>query len=210
MLKRIGLNFGLLCKFYYTVLLMSKLKQSHFIGFIGPIGSGKSTACDFFKQKGYQIISLSDIIRSYVKEHNLSDDRDTLTHYSNLLKEKNGIAYFAEQSYSHVVNNHYTDVVFDSIRHPDEASFLKEKGVFLVGIQANQQERYDRISKRKHGTDFVDLSTFVHQDTNELKGTNKGQDIEACYQFCDLVITNDRSLDHFISELNTILVSLVS
>ncbi len=85
MLRRIGLNFGLLCKFYYTVLLMSKLKQSHFIGFIGPIGSGKSTACDFFKQKGYQIISLSDIIRLYVKEHNLSDDRDTLTHYSNLV-----------------------------------------------------------------------------------------------------------------------------
>ena len=92
------------------------------------------------------------------------------------------------------------DVVFDSIRHPDEASFLKEKGVFLVGIQANQQERYDRISKRKHGTDFVDLSTFIYQDTNELKGTNKGQDIEACYQFCDLVVTNDRSLDHFISD----------
>ena len=38
------------------------------IGIIGGIGSGKSTACEFFKQKGASIISLDDIAHSLLKK----------------------------------------------------------------------------------------------------------------------------------------------
>ena len=189
---------------------MNQENQTHYIGFIGPIGSGKSTACDFFKQKGYEVVSLSDVIRDYVREHDLSDDRDTLTHYSNTLKEQYGVTYFAEKTYAHVMKGQYNDVVFDSIRHPDEAAFLKKKGVFLVGIRANQGKRFNRIPKRQHGTDFVDLSTFVDQDNNELNGINIGQNVEECYTYCDVCITNDRSLDHFMEALNTLIGTFVS
>tara|TARA_B100000427_G_scaffold308310_1_gene296437 strand:+ start:11043 stop:11612 length:570 start_codon:yes stop_codon:yes gene_type:complete len=185
-------------------------KQSHYVGFIGPIGSGKSTACSFFKEKGYHVVSLSDIIRVYVQDNNLSDDRDTLTKYSNELKRQHGLTYFAEKTYENVVDNQFDHVVFDSIRHPDEANYLKQKGVFLVGIRSAQNARFNRILQRQHGTDFVDLETFVEQDNNELTGVNQGQNVEGCYKFCDLVITNNQSLDYFMEELNKILIALVS
>tara|TARA_B100000427_G_scaffold85795_1_gene70396 strand:+ start:281 stop:850 length:570 start_codon:yes stop_codon:yes gene_type:complete len=189
---------------------MIQTDKKKFIGFIGPIGSGKSTACTFFSSRGYHVVSLSDIIRAYVHEHNYSDDRDSLTHHANQLKEKYGMAYFAQQSYDNVIKANVSAVVFDSIRHPDEASFLKEKGVYLVGIKANQTQRFHRISNRKHSTDFVDLTTFINQDENELKGANQGQNIEACYTLCDQCITNDKELEHFTETLNSIFSTFVS
>ena len=189
--------------------MLESTDNKKYIGFIGPIGSGKSTACDFFKTHDYQVVSLSDVIREYVRLNNLPEDRDTLTHYSNKLKEEHGITYFAQTMFSKVTQKKFDQVVFDSIRHPSEAQFLKKNGVFLVGICANQEKRFDRITKRQHGTDFVDLATFTTQDNHELSGTNKGQSVEACYEFCDVIINNDQSLDYFLSQLNSVLDSMV-
>ena len=44
------------------------------IGVVGTIGSGKDTVAEYLNQKGFQSISLSDILRGIMKQENLDVD----------------------------------------------------------------------------------------------------------------------------------------
>ena len=67
----------------------------------------------------FHALSLSDIIREYIAEHNFKEDRDSLTHYSNFLKEQYGMIILPKEP----MKRHKTQtnhIIFDSIRHPKE------------------------------------------------------------------------------------------
>ena len=87
--------------------------------------------CDYLIENGFYAISLSDVVRQDLKENGRSVDRDSLTQRANELKTQHGLTYFAETCFSQVVELGHQKVVFDSIRHPLEAAFLKEKGVIV-------------------------------------------------------------------------------
>ena len=173
------------------------MKKTVFVGVIGANGSGKSLFCDVLKGTGFVAVSLSDVVRSYVASQQLPADRDTLTEQANRLKEKFGLRYFAKTCLDQVRQEAYIRVVFDSIRHPDEAAYLKQQGVFLVGLKAAASCRYDRIKLRQKETDFVDEATFLRQDAYEYSGDSLGQSIQTCFDYCDVVIHNDGTLDDF-------------
>ena len=171
------------------------MNEKLLIGVVGTNGSGKSTVCEYLSQKGFLIVSLSDIIRDYVATKNLSPDRRTLTECANKLKQEYGLNYCAKQTYEKVVQSEKKNAVFDSIRHPVEVEFLKGKQVILIGIETTLQKRYERIQKRKRQTDFVTFETFKAQDEAESSGSSYGQSISKCLELCDHKILNNSTLE---------------
>ncbi len=113
------------------------MNKKQLLGVIGTNGSGKSTFCDYLKAKGFFIVSLSDVIRDYVKTQNLEPNRHTLTEQANILKQQHGLDYCAQQTYKNMMQSEHDCAVFDSIRHPLEIAFLKEKNVTLIGVETS-------------------------------------------------------------------------
>lgn len=177
----------------YNEFVMNK------IGLIGRNGSGKSIACHYFEKMGYQVYSLSDSLRTILRAEGKSLDRDSLTQRANELKKSEGLATLARRGWA---ATKMTDkVVFDSIRHPDEARYLKEKGVVLIGVTASIEARYKRIQSRRRETDHINFETFKRQDTYESDGQSIGQNITATLALCTTHIENSGTIEAFQAKL---------
>jgi hypothetical protein len=188
-----------------TIIGYNVIMTTQWIGMVGRNGSGKSSACDYLGKKGFQVVSLSDVVRYHAKKDHRPEDRDTLTQLANELKTARGLAYFAKASMAHVTGQ--PRVVFDSIRHPDEVHELKKNGVFLMGIDADLEDCYTRIQSRGKGTDFVSFEAFKAQDDYEMSGQSHGQRIMDCLDLCDVRIENNRDLAHLFDRIDSALAT---
>ena len=179
-----------------------------FIGVVGTNGSGKTTLCNYLVSKGFFLVSLSDIIRQLMGAEAIEANRETLTSFSNKLKQEKGLDYCAIQAYQEILSLKKDLAVFDSIRHPKEVMFLKRKQVLMIGLDTSLEARFDRIKARKRNTDFVDYTTFKHQDQNESSGLSYGQSINECLKLCDHKLVNNTTLKDFYSKIDQFLYKL--
>lgn len=180
------------------------------LGVVGNNGSGKSTFCDYLASKGFMIVSLSDVIREHLKEKKLEPTRDNLTEQANQLKQTNGLTYCAEKTFESVNQAKENKAIFDSIRHPNEVKYLKDKNVVLIAIKTSLEQRYNRIKQRQRQTDFVSYDTFKSQDEREASGASFGQSINQCLALCEHEIVNDSTLESFHSKIDLLLEKLKS
>ena len=170
------------------------------LGLVGTNGSGKSSLCAYLSQKGFDVFSLSDIVRQESLLLGNGLDRDTLIKTGNNLKLSFGLDVLAVRSFEKAQAS-LGDVVFDSIRHPAESRFFLEKGVKLIGIDAPVDMRYQRIFARQAATDCVSFDTFKLQDALENEGLSSGQHIHQTLQDCHVIIHNTGSITDLFSEV---------
>ena len=175
------------------------------IGVVGPNGSGKSVCCEYLARYGYNVFSLSDSVRSEARLRNRALTRDNLILTGNELKNQFGTSILAERVFHNAQELSSERLVFDSIRHPDEALFLRGKGVYLLGITANIEVRYQRIMSRKKDTDRVSFDQFKEHDIVEGAGNSVGQYILKTLELCDSLIKNEQGLTDFEMKLHAIL-----
>ena len=178
------------------------MKDSILLGLVGVNGSGKSSVCDYLKQKNYSVISLSDIVREEAKGLGLAFDRDSLTATGNKLKEKFGDDILARRAFDRRTQ---PNTVFDSIRNVAEVDYLRERGVKLVGIDAPMELRYERIQARQKTTDNVDFETFKKQCEREYTGESSGQNIKEALEHCNIVINNDGTMQALYAKIDALL-----
>lgn len=179
--------------------------EKNWIGIIGQNGAGKSTVCDYFKEQGFYVISLSDVVRHYADQLQQPKDRDTLTRLANQMKAENGRDCFAKETVKSVSKQVNSNVVFDSVRHPDEMNYLMSFNTQFIGVFAALDVRYERIKSRQSDTDFVTFETFKEQDEYEALGASSGQFISECLNMCHYKIENDGSIDKLFAEIDDII-----
>lgn len=169
-------------------------------GLVGRNGSGKSTVCQYLMEKGFLYLSLSDMLRQEARSRGLVEERDVLRTLGNELKAADGLAVLAERAYAKFKNEE--KVVFDSIRHPLEASYLKSQGVVLLGVDVDVRVRFERIKQRRSPTDHVDFETFLQHDQAEESGRSVGQSIQETLDLCSFVIDNNGTYDDLYKKMN--------
>lgn len=180
--------------------------STNWFGVVGRNGSGKSTVCEYLVSKGYQVYSLSDVVRQYATKSGLVHDRDTLTSLANQLKNENGTDFFAQCVVQSAQGQKL--VVFDSIRHPSEMVCLRSHNVQFIGVECSLRDCYDRIVRRGKTTDFVSFEVFKRQDEYEMNGHSFGQLISECLALCDQTIYNDGDLRNLYDALDDMLVNM--
>lgn len=165
------------------------------IGLTGTIGSGKEFVKDLIKKKfDCYDVSLSGAIMAMVKKTQ-SYKRADLQEVGNQLRQKYGNHLLAKVS-TEFMPREKPVMIVDGIRNPGEAEWLKKtykNNFVLIGVDAPQQMRFERVQKRNRPMDPKTFEEFAQIDSRD-QGEGEpdyGQHVKKCLQMADITINND-------------------
>lgn len=178
------------------------------IGVTGWFASGKDTVCDYLEKKGFQKISLSDIIREHCTKKGIEHTRDNLRDMGNMLREKYGANYLAEEALKRMKKSKGKDnYVVPSIRQPAEVEvFSKDPTFQLWEIYAPQKIRYNRLLKRARSEDEKDITfkEFIAKEEAEKGDGPNCQQVDRVINMADKKIDNSKDLNSLYGNIDKI------
>ena len=180
------------------------------IGLTGTNGAGKGTVADYLvREKGFTHYSARSFITEEVKKRNMPIDRNAMIIVGNDLRKEHGPAYVLEQLYllARAVGG---NAVVESIRTTGEVVGLRQYDDFyLIGVDAPQSIRYQRILERKSATDSATFDEFVAIENREMQSQDPGiQNIAAVLSLADVVIVNNGTPEELFAKIEAKLESL--
>ena len=169
------------------------------IGLTGTIASGKSLVADLLKDKGFSYLSLSDEVRTILTYNQTPSNESNLHDWEQSLKEKNGFDFLAKRIVEKIRLMDCGNIIIDNIKNSTEAEYLKSslKNFFLVGVDAPQELRYNRMKLKNIDKSSLDWLDFLKLDEISM-GFDKessGHGIAECMKLVSCVLINDKSLD---------------
>jgi len=182
------------------------------IGLTGYLACGKGELAKILQNKGFEYISLSDVVRNEATEQGLEHTRENLQKIGNELREKNGATYFAAKVREEVEKNPDKKYVIDGIRNPMEAKELKVlPDFYLVGISSKPETIVERVLSRARKGDKLNKEDILAKLDIE-KGKNQpadGQQVAKCLEMVNFLIVNEAELkeleakiEHFLGILS--------
>lgn len=176
-----------------------------FIGFTGPNAAGKGEAVKHLVDNHrFAAFSLSDILRSELKNREIEINRDNLRAVGNELRQSGGPSVLAKMTAMKIKN--MPQAVIDSIRNTSEIEELRKslKHFTLIGINADVNARYERAKKRaREGEAFISFDDFVKKEEKENSSDPNAQQLNKCYEMADIKVDNSAG----VKELHALLDS---
>lgn len=176
------------------------------IAIVGMCGSGKSVACDYLEDKGYQKIYFGGVTLDKLKEEGLDDTPENERYMREKLRKELGMGAFAHILLPKIkeasLNN---NVVLDGLYSWEELKLLKTEfkdKLVTIAIIVDKNVRYERLSKRP-------IRPFTQEkaqerDITEIENINKAGPIA----YADYYIDNNQDIAAFHERLETILKTL--
>jgi dephospho-CoA kinase len=162
------------------------------IGLTGPNASGKGEVAKFLAARGFEVRSLSDVVRDEATRRGLDHSRDSLIRVGVELRTEGGPGALAR----HILPRLRRRGVVDSIRNPGEVAVLRTlKRFVLLGIDAPQPLRFQRSILRGRLGDGATLEEFARKEARENSTTEAGQQLLATLALADRVVTNDGTIE---------------
>lgn len=163
------------------------------IGITGTIASGKDVIAKILKEKGFQTISLGELIRDELRSKGIEITRKTQQDLGNQWRKEFGGQILAEKALKKY-QSYDAPLVINGIRNLDEVKYLKENSEFyLIGVDAPLETRWLRVQARNRDADLLNHDRFVIDDARD-KGFNEplnGQQVGMCLVQADFLINND-------------------
>jgi len=181
------------------------------IGITGTLGGGKGTVVDYLRDKiGFSHYSSSDLLIEILKERGETVDRDGMNRVANELRANNLAGVPAETYKRYEAEDGQSDVIFEALHSADEVEFVKSVGGIVLGVTADPDIRYERISKRGSVKDDVSKEKFIEQQQREESGSDdvSKSNIFAALKHADFILENNSSLDDFHQQIDKILATL--
>lgn len=175
------------------------------IGITGLTASGKDMVAHYFVEKGFQHISLADILRKEAQRRGLPLTRANLVELGTQLKEEVGYNVLADRALKHIKKN----AVITSIRHPAEVTLFQKLPTFkLVYVRAPVKLRFKRAKLRARPGDSTDsFAQFLKLEKAERDGGG-GQALDEVISMADYTIDNSKDLSYLSSQLDRFLIKL--
>jgi len=176
------------------------------IGITGTLGAGKGEITNYLKEKGFRHFSVREFLIQEIKKRGLIVNRDSMVEVANDLRQKNSPSFIVEQLYQQA-QQQKNNTVIESLRCVGEVEALKEKrNFYLLAVDADPEIRYQRIVKRQSETDQVDFETFLANEKREMGSSDPNkQNLSACMQKADFVLTNNGTLAGLHQQIDNIL-----
>ncbi len=152
------------------------------IGLTGKNGGGKGEVVKFLHERGFQALSLSDVLREEAQRQARPVTRDFLVELGNRIRQEFGPGELAERIFARLDPD--KNYVIDSIRHPAEIQVLRRRRDFyLFHIQAPQKLRFERLRQRARENDPKTFEDFLALEAKEAASA------DACSQQLDQAIS---------------------
>jgi dephospho-CoA kinase len=136
----------------------------------GMPGAGKSSVASFLKEKGFEVVTMGDVVREEVKRHGLEPTDINLGKTMLKLRKDLGpgaVGHIVLQKLAR--DGGSNNVVIDGIRSIAEVEVLKKVGhVRLLAIHASQDTRFKHIKERRRGDAPSNDNEFAGRDRREL------------------------------------------
>lgn len=173
------------------------------LGISGSLGSGKDTVAEYLAKKGFQHISLSDLIRMEAKNRGLGLDRDSLRELANVLANEDGPEALAKQA---INLKNKKNLAISSVRKPAEVDFLKKRNDFkLIFVDAPIELRYKRIITRgRQDEKLMSIDELREKEKLEMSGQSS-QRLDYCNKKADYLIENSGTLENLYAQTDHIL-----
>lgn len=168
------------------------------IGITGRIGSGKEEIAKFFAKKKFVYFTLSIVIREEAVKRGIEVTRKNLQDLGDLLRKEEGPGALVKRLLNQMQPG--KNYVIDGIRNPGEIEVLRKfKNFFLIGIDAPQNIRFQRMLRRAKESDPKTWGDFLIADNRDFHDPDDilGQQVHACMKMADFIIVNDGSLKEF-------------
>lgn len=178
------------------------------VGVTGFFGSGKDSFADYLvKEKKFEHISLSDMIRQEILKRKQNITRDRLREVGNELRTKYGSGVLALKAIKSMVPE--KNYVITSIRAKAEVEVLKEEKEFvLVFVDAPIEVRFDRIHKRNRENDPKSIEELRDKEDKEMNDKEGGMQLAECRRMADVFIKNNNTLVQFKNKIDKLIDDL--
>jgi len=165
------------------------------IGISGTICAGKDLVASILKERGFQLVSLGDVIRDELRLKGIEITRKTQQDLGNELRKLHGGQVLVERALKKY-NSYESALIINGIRNLDEINYLKENSKFiLLGVDAPFETRWQRVLSRNRDADLLNNDKFVIDDARD-RGFNEplnGQQVGMCLVQADFLINNDET-----------------
>lgn len=180
------------------------------IGFTGPGSGGKGEISKYLVGQGFTYFSLSDILREVATKYGWSHKREVLQNLGDDMRAKEGADILARMTVAKNEFKHADLVVIDSIRHPDEITFLKDFfDVKIIGVTASPETLFARMKERRRPGDPETFEEFIRMLERERgeEGSTAMQ-VDKCLELADRTIWNEGSKEELIQNADLALLEL--
>ena len=168
------------------------------IGVTGTFCSGKDSFADYLIRKGYEHISLSDILRDELKKMGKEVTLQNLIDLGNEMRKNEGNNVLAKKAIEKMDKE--KNYVVTSIRNPLEVKELSNsKNFVLVNIHAPVEIRFNRVINRgRRESEPATIEEFKIIEEKQLNSDDESnQKIQDCIDMAKFTIVNDSNIEEF-------------
>jgi dephospho-CoA kinase len=180
------------------------------IGLCGRPGAGKETLTKFLRDKGFVYFETSKIINEELSKLGIEITRTNQQNWADDLRKRYGVAALMIIMLDKTRNNEdkNKNYIFDSLRNAGEAEFLRKEveNFVLIGVDAPQKLRFERILKRNKTNDPKTWEEFLKVDERDNFDTENpmGQQTGKLLEMSDFVIVNDGTLEDGLKKIEEV------
>lgn len=171
--------------------MKKKNRKVKIVAVVGMAGSGKTTVCQFFKEKGMPVLRFGKETDIGLRELGLPINEENEKWYREKLRKELGMAAYAIKIRPRIERkiDGGEMVALDGLYSWEEYIYLKKhfENLILLAVYTPPEKRYKRLAGRK--VRKLEKEKAKRRDIAEIENLNKGGPIA----FCDILVVNDKN-----------------
>jgi dephospho-CoA kinase len=183
---------------------LEKSNRPYIIGITGPFGSGKTTAADFFVERGFTKIVLSSFLDTEILSRGHKKvTRKLQQDLGNEWRKAHGPGFLAQKALAYIREHQIGQAIVDGLRNTGEIEVLqKESDFHLLAILANREVRFNRLKDLKR-KESLTRELFRALDYRDLGINEKkhGLQVAFCIAMADIFIVNNTTKEALLKKL---------
>ncbi|MEM0129285.1 MAG: AAA family ATPase [Thermoplasmata archaeon] len=158
---------------------------------VGMPGSGKDELVGIAQSIGLPALKMGDLVRDEARRRGLAQTNANLGRIASEERDKHGAGIWAQRALPKLTE---TRMLVDGCRSDSEVTVFRHHfgDLFVLGIFASPETRFERLRRRGRGDDSTDMQEFYDRDRRELKWG-----IGNALALADGMLVNEGSLEEF-------------